>query len=44
MAIEFKYFNERVNICYVGSVLKNRKADTFKSLERVGVSELDAFP
>lgn len=44
MTIEYKYFNERVNICYVASVLKNRKADSFKSLEKVGISEIDAFP
>lgn len=30
MAIEYKYFNERVNACYVASFLKNKKADTFK--------------
>ena len=44
MAIEFKYFNQRVNISYVGSVLKNKKADSYKQFENVGVSEVDAFP
>lgn len=44
MEIEFKYFSQRCNICYVGSVLKNKKADSFKVLEKVGISEIEAFP
>ena len=44
VAIEYKYFNQRVNVCYVGSVLKNRKADSFKTLEKIGISEIDAYP